>query len=43
MSKLQNDQFINLIFKENKKTRFNRTKQLDNLGNYGGKIDSRYF
>jgi hypothetical protein len=43
MSKHFNDKFINLIFKENKKTKFNGTKQLNNLGNYGCESGFRYF
>jgi hypothetical protein len=42
MSKLLDDKFAGLIFKQHKTTRFNGTKQLDNLGNYGGDIGSRY-
>ena len=38
-----NDKFISLVFKEYKTTRFNGTKPLDNLANYGGIVGSRYY
>ena len=37
------DKFINLNFKEHKKTRYNGTKQANDLGNYGGNIGSKYY
>lgn len=43
MEKYSNDKFIGLVFKEYKNTRFNGTKPLDNLANFGGLIGSRYF
>jgi len=43
MEKYQDDKFIKLVFKENKNTRFNGIKPVDNLANFGGLIGSRYF
>ena len=38
-----NDKFINLIFKESKKSRFEGTKLKNDLGNFGGELGSKYF
>ena len=43
MEKYPDDKFIKLVFKEHKNTRFNGTKPIDNLANFGGLIGSRYF